>query len=100
MSCDFIDLKPYLTGAVEVDGFARCFSHVDIDNLSQIQTSDFRSNIIYSYMVENIISMKGNCTAGVDRVGVRCSSTITVVASKVDIGYILNLNRKIIYLST
>jgi hypothetical protein len=29
------DFKPYFAGAVEVDGFAWCFSHVDVDNLAQ-----------------------------------------------------------------
>ena len=31
-----MDFEPDVAGAVEVLSFARCFSHIDVDNLSQI----------------------------------------------------------------
>jgi hypothetical protein len=48
-----------------------------------IQTSRFQSNIIYPYMVENIIGIEGDFVAGFNSVGVWGSSTGTVVASEV-----------------
>jgi hypothetical protein len=35
MGSDLKDLEPYVAGAIEVDGFAWSFSHIDVDNLSQ-----------------------------------------------------------------
>ncbi len=61
MGGDLKDFEPYIAEAIEVDGFAWCFSHIDVDNLSQtsglhlFKHLNFKATLFTPYIVEEVI---------------------------------------------
>lgn len=49
---------------------------------------------IYPNVIENVIGMKGDGAASIDRVSMWSSTTISIITSKINIAYIFNLNEK------